>query len=116
MSPSDRPGSEELVNAGWSPADVSGVPPVFRRGVRGAVLSRRQFDGTGFNRVLYDGAEFVGYSSASDLAHLLVTLLRRPEPAPVTMVYWDELDTVHHLRGPEGRLFEFEADRLAHLL
>ena len=116
MSRSDRSGAEELVGPGWSPSDVSGVPPVFRRGVTGVALSRRQFDGTGFNRVLYDGAEFVGYSTASDLAHLLGELLRRSHPPPVTMVYWDELDTVHHLRGPAQPLFEFEASRIAHLV
>jgi hypothetical protein len=116
MSRSDRAGSEELVGPGWSPSDVTGVPSIFRRGVRGVALSRRQFDGTGFNRVLYDGAEFVGYSTASDLAHLLGEILRRPQPPPLVMVYWDELDTVHHLRGPTQGLFEFEANRIAHLV
>ncbi|MCI4372382.1 MAG: alkaline phosphatase family protein [Thermoplasmata archaeon] len=116
MSRSDRPGAEELVGPGWSPSTISGVPSVFRRGLRGVALSRRQFEGTGFNRVLYDGAEYVGYSTASDLAHLLGELLRRPQPPPLVMVYWDELDTVHHLRGPSGPLFEFEASRIAHLL
>jgi len=116
MSRSDRPGAEELVGPGWSPSEVTGVPSVFRRGVRGVALTRRQFEGTGFNRVLYDGAEFVGYSTASDLAHLLGELLRRPQPPPLVMVYWDELDTVHHLRGPSLPLFEFEASRIAHLV
>jgi Type I phosphodiesterase / nucleotide pyrophosphatase len=116
MSRSDRPGLEELVGPGWSPSDVSGVPSVFRRGVQGVALTRRRFDHTGFNRVLYDGAEFVGYSTASDLAHLLGELLRRSHPPPLVMVYWDELDTVHHLRGPSTELFEFEANRIAHLV
>jgi hypothetical protein len=116
MSRSDRPGAEELVGPGWSPSDVTGVPSVFRRGVHGVALSRRQFEGTGFNRVLYDGAEFVGYSTASDLAHLLEELLRRSHPPPLVLVYWDELDTVHHLRGPSQPLFEFEANRIAHLV
>jgi hypothetical protein len=116
MSRADRPGVEELVGPGWSPSDVSGVPPVFRRGVHGLAVSRRHFDGTGFNRVLYDGAEFVGYSTASDLAHLLGEILRRSQPPPLIMVYWEELDTVLHLRGPNARSFEFEASRIAHLV
>jgi hypothetical protein len=116
MSRSDRPGADELVGPGWSPSDVTGVPSIFRRGVRGLTLTRRYFEGTGFNRVLYDGAEFAGYSTASDLAHLLEEVLRRPDPPPLVMVYWDELDTVHHLRGPTQPLFDFEASRIAHLV
>ena len=116
MSRVDQPGPEELVTPSWSTASVSGSPSLFRRGVTGVALSRHQFQHTGFNRILYEGAEYVGYATASDLAHLLDELLRRTHPPPLTFAYWDELDTVHHLRGPDEVSFDFEVDRVVHLL
>jgi hypothetical protein len=107
---------ESLVGPLWNPGIVSQSPPVFRRGVTGIALSRDRFQGTGFTRMLYDGAEYVPYVTASDLAHLLLELLSRPKPPAVIYTYWDELDTVHHFRGPTDSLFGFEADRLAHLV
>jgi hypothetical protein len=116
MSPAASRGREELVQSSWSPSDVSFGPTLFGRGLVGAAATRHGFQGTGFNRLLYEGAEFLGYSTASDLVHLLSEALGRPSPPPVVCAYWDELDTVQHLRGPGGSLFDFEADRLEHLL
>ncbi|HTW55643.1 MAG TPA: alkaline phosphatase family protein, partial [Thermoplasmata archaeon] len=107
---------ESLVGPDWSPDLISGAPSIFRRGVRGVAVSRDRFEGSALTRLLYDGAEFVPYATASDLAHQLIDQLERPTPPPVVYAYWDELDTVHHLRGPHDRLFAFEADRLAHLV
>ena len=116
MSAVGLPGSDNLVGPHWSPTVVSAAPSVFRRGVPGVALSRDRFEGTGFTRTLYDGAEYVPYATASDQAHELVRLLGRESPPPVVYTYWDELDAVHHLRGPTDDLFEFEADRIAHLV
>jgi hypothetical protein len=117
MSPVGVAPPETLVGVDWSPSLVSGAPSIFRRGVPGGIaVSREKFEGTGFTRILYDGAQYVPYATASDLAHHLADLIDRPTPPPVIYAYWDELDTVHHRRGPSDRLFAFEADRLAHLL
>jgi len=116
MTPVGVAHPESLVGPLWSTGLVSQAPPVFRRGVPGIALSRDRFQGTGFTRLLYDGAEYVPYTTASDMAHLLRTLLSRPTPPAVIYTYWDELDTVHHFRGPTGDLFGFEADRLAQLV
>ncbi|MGA8664644.1 MAG: alkaline phosphatase family protein [Thermoplasmata archaeon] len=107
---------ESLVGPRWSPSLVSGAPSIFRRGVRGVALSRDKFAGTGFTRLLYDGAEYVPYASASDMAHLLAELLNRARPPPVIFVYWDELDTVQHRRGPLPELIHFEIGQLARLI
>ncbi|EQD44983.1 type I phosphodiesterase/nucleotide pyrophosphatase, partial [mine drainage metagenome] len=71
MARVESAGREELVDAAWRPSDVSGAASLFRRGLVGTTVTRHAFARTGFNRILYDGAEFVGYATASDLAHVL---------------------------------------------
>jgi len=116
LSPVGVGPSETLVGADWTPSMVSGAPTVFRRGLRGAAVSREKFADQAFTRLLYDGAEYVPYATASELAHQLVLLLERATPPPVIYAYWDELDTIHHRHGPADTTFDFEADRLAHLV
>ena len=108
------PGS--LAGPDWRPEMVCGAGSILSRGVAGAVVTRREFQGTPFTRMLYEGAEFVPYSTASDLAHGLSHVLRRANPPPVVFVYWDELDTVQHLRGPQAEITALELDRLRGLL
>ena len=117
MSPVGVPGRETLVGPAWRPSMISAAPALFARGLSGVAVSRAEFEGTGLTRMLYEGAgEYVGYSTGSDLAHHLTKVLGRASPPRVVYAYWDELDTVQHLRGPSDSLFGFEADRLAHLL
>ena len=116
MSPLGVAAPESIVGADWSPSMVSGVPSLFRRGVSGVALSKAQFEGTGFTRLLYDGAEYVPYSTGSDLALSLLELLGRPEPPPLVFAYRDELDLVQHARGPHGDLVDLELDRVEALL
>ncbi len=107
---------ETLVGPDWRPELLSGTPSIFRRGAGGVALSRDRFEGSGLTRTLYDGAEYVPYTTASDFAHLLGELVGRARPPRLVYAYWDELDTVHHVQGPSDRLFAFEAERLAHLI
>ncbi|MGA8513113.1 MAG: alkaline phosphatase family protein [Thermoplasmata archaeon] len=116
MTPLGIAQPESLVGPGWTPGLVSGAPSIFRRGARGVALSRDKFAGTGFTRLLYDGAEYVPYTTASDLAHLLAQLLARPRPPPVIFAYWDELDTVQHRRGPLPELIRLEIDQMARVI
>jgi hypothetical protein len=104
---------ESLVGPTWAPGQVSGVANIFARGVPGVVLGRSSFRGTGFTRLLYDGAQFVGYGSEVDLAALLRELLERPTPPPLVFAYWDGLDTIQHLWGPRPELVALELDLLA---
>jgi hypothetical protein len=115
MSPTGLSAPDLLVGPGWSPAALDAPPTLFRRGVRAAVLTRDRFHSSGFTRLLYDGAEFVGYATATDLAAELRQLLER-EPPPTIFVYWDELDTIQHLKGPRSELFDLELDRIIHLV
>jgi len=116
MTPLGAPAPEGLIGPGWSPALMGGTPTLFRRGLRGAAVSRDRFQGTGFTRWLYDGAEYVPWTTASDLAVELAGLLDRPTPPELILAYWDELDTVAHFHGPEDRLYRFELERLADLV
>lgn len=116
MCPAGVGAPESLVGPEWRPELVSSAPAIFRCGVPGVAVSREKFQGSGFTRILYEGAEYVPYVTASDMAHQLAGVISRPNPPPVVYTYWDELDTVHHLRGPRSALFGFEAARIAHLL
>ncbi|MGI0132606.1 MAG: alkaline phosphatase family protein [Thermoplasmata archaeon] len=113
MSPLGTPTPDLLVGPTWAPSDISGAPTIFRRGVDGIAVSRDRFQGSGFTRVLYDGAAFAGYSTLADFAHELVRLIARPDPPGVIFAYWDELDTIQHLRGRHRGLASFELDRIA---
>lgn len=116
MTPIGASAPEGLIGPAWSPALMGGSPTVFRRGLRGAAVSRDRFQGTGFTRWLYDGAEYVPWTTASDLAVELAGLLDRPRPPELILAYWDELDTAAHFHGPTDPIYRFELDRLAHLI
>ena len=116
MSPVGVPMRDQLIGPAWRPAHLSGAPSSFRRGLRGTAVTRDVFRGTGFTRMLYDGAAFVGYATGTDLAEELSRVLARRTPPPVVYVYWDELDTIQHLKGVDPRLIDLELERIAHLV
>lgn len=116
MSPVGVAARDLLIGPEWRPSMLSQAPSLFRRRRSGAALTREAFRGTGFTRLLYDGAEFVGYGPGVDLAQRLSQLLSRPRPPPLIFAYWDELDTLQHLHGPSRSLVELEVERLAGLL
>jgi hypothetical protein len=115
LSPTGMEERDLLVGPGWEPGHLSGAPTLFRRGIESSVLTRDRFQGTGFSRLLYDGARFVGYATATDLAHELIQLLERNTPTFVS-VYWDELDTIQHLKGPHPGLVDLEIERTVQLI
>jgi len=116
MSPLGVAAPEALVGPEWSPSLVSGVPSIFRRGIPTVALSRDRFEGTGFTRLIYDGATFVPYSTGSDLAFSLVEVLGRSDPPPLTFAYRDDLDVGQHSRGPRPELVDLELERVDSLL
>ena len=113
MSPLGVSASETLVGPDWTPSVLSQVPSIFRRGVSAVAVSRDRYQGSGFTRLIYDGANYLAYATASDLALTLADLLGRPEPPPVVFAYWDDLDVTGHLRGPLPELVDLELDRIA---
>jgi len=116
MSPLGVAAPETLVGPDWSPASVSGVPTIFRRGTPGVALTRERYEGSGFTRLIYDGADFVTYITASDFATRLTALLARPDPPALVFAYWDELDITEHVRGPLPEIVDHEIDEVASIL
>ncbi len=116
MAPSGVREGDAFVGPEWTPDTVSGVPTAFRRGLPATALTRERFEHSAFTRMVYDGASFVGYNTASEFAHQLTALLDRSEPPPVIYAYWDDLDTVQHLRGPLPEFAEFELGQIDRIL
>lgn len=116
MSPLGVAGRDLLIGPSWSPSDLTAAPTLFRRGLAAEVVTRGIFEGTGFTRLIYDGAPLAPYATGTDLAETLARLLGRETPPPVIFVYWDELDTIQHLHGPEPHLIDLELERVAHLI
>ncbi len=114
MAPSWGGPRDLAAGKGYRPQDLVSHPSLFRRGLGATALTKSDFEGTAFTKLLYDGAEFQGYVSLSDLSlHLRRILLRRPDQRPrLLWVYWDLLDAVHHLNGP---LDELALSELTHL-
>ncbi|MCI4335956.1 MAG: alkaline phosphatase family protein [Thermoplasmata archaeon] len=117
MSPLATPGHDMIVQSEWKPSHISGSPTVFRGGLSAIALSRDRFEPTGFTRVLYDGARYAPYATAADFAHELARLLDGPNPPAAIFAYWDELDTIQHLRGADRPdLFALELSHVADLV
>jgi len=116
MSPLGVAAAETLVGPDWSPSWVSGVPSIFRRGVPAVAVSRDRYAGSGFTRLLYDGAAFWPYATASDFALAMVDVLARPDPPALVFAYWDDLDVGQHLRGPLPELIDLELERVDALI
>jgi hypothetical protein len=116
MSPLGVSQGDVLAGPEWKPSLISGVPSLFRRGVDACAVSRDRFEPTAFTRLLYDGAAYVGYSTAADFAHRLGELLGRADPPSLIFAYWDELDAIQHLRGPRPEFAAFEAAQTERIL
>ena len=117
QSPIGVVAEDALVGPSWSPSAVLGVAPIFRASVpRAVALSRDRFEGRAFTRLLYDGAAFEPYATFAEFGAALAQLLERESPPPLVLAYWDELDTVQHLRGPGSPWVDFELERLGELL
>ncbi|MGI0156653.1 MAG: alkaline phosphatase family protein, partial [Thermoplasmata archaeon] len=116
MSPIAAQARNSIVPEGVDTALIRGCPTLFELGLPATVLTRSAFEGSGFTRLLYAGARFRSYMTASDLAEELASILRAARPPPVVFAYWDELDTLLHRRGPDPRYVGLELDRLRALL
>jgi hypothetical protein len=117
MAPVAGGAEDSIVGPSWTPALVSGAPTIFRGRLAGSVaVSRDRFEGRGFTRMIYDGAAYLGYAGWADFAGALADRLAHAPGPSLTVAYWDELDTVAHLRGPSDPAVGLELERLGALL
>jgi hypothetical protein len=116
MAPSTTGGVDTIIGSEWDRSLMTPAPTLFERGLRATAISRDQFEGRGFTRMLYAGAEYRPYATASEFAVVLADTVNRREPPAAIFAYWDELDTSHHLQGPEQSIYDLELERLHHLL
>lgn len=102
------------VGKGFKPSDMVDVPTLFRDGLPTVALTKADFEGSAFTKLLYDGATLQGYVGLSDLAMHLKKVLSLPsrKRPPLVWVYWDLLDAVHHVNGP---LEELAVREVTHL-
>jgi hypothetical protein len=114
MTPSWGGPRDLAAGRGFKPQDLMVVPTLFRRGLSSVALTKYEFEGSAFTRMLYDGAAFQGYISQSDLAMHLTRILSQPRPKRPSLIwiYWDLLDSVHHVNGPLGELAVSEITHL----
>ncbi len=115
FSPPWAKGPDLAVGKHFLPADWMPVPSLFTRRAGSVALTKAEFEGSAFTRVLYEGAGFVGYLGLSDLTYHLRRILEAPDDRrpPLVWVYWDLLDSVNHVYGPEAG---FAREELTHLL
>lgn len=72
-------------------------------GVKSHVVTRRIYKYTGLSRLLHVGAEVNTYMASSDLFIILKRLLENSKGLPkYIFVYWDLIDSLSHIYGPES--------------
>jgi hypothetical protein len=108
--PVDRPvvsyQDEEL--GAHDPLAFLGVPTIYQRlaelGLRSFIVNPAEYRGTALSRMLFAGAEEVGYRAASGMAVNLWRVLQARRSGERTLVYgyYPTLDTTAHLFGPHS--------------
>lgn len=83
-----------------------------RRGIRSTVLQHREYTPSTYSSVVFKGARYVPYATLPEALTILSRLLAaRPGPAYYFM-YFDRLDHIGHLYGPETPYMDAELDIL----
>ncbi|HEX7300957.1 MAG TPA: alkaline phosphatase family protein [Solirubrobacteraceae bacterium] len=107
---------DTLLRAGVDPTVVLPSPTTFHERLGAAGVASHVFEPAAFAPSTYDGvlARGAHIHPMADLPSGLVELaatLRAAEAPAYAYVYWDELDTTGHLRGPSSREFAAVAER-----
>jgi hypothetical protein len=92
---------------GHDPRAFVGVETIYQRLARAGViptaLNPAQYRGSGLSRMLFEGANYLGWYATSSLLPLAEQLLATPGAARrYVYCYWDTVDLLAHRRGPRS--------------
>jgi hypothetical protein len=110
-----------IVGGNGTPAAASGLdvnallpgPTVYEllgeKGITTHTLLPRYIAGSGLSRVLYRGATYIHpVVSLADMVTFARHILERATQPTLVTLYWPELDSVAHARGPDSEAYEAE--------
>ncbi len=120
LAPSAAPYTDALLKAGLEPSSILGTETIHtrlrRRGVNSIVATRRIYRESPLTSMLGAGTEIETYVSPSDLFVKTRRIIEEAKTPTFLFLYWDGLDIVEHIYGPEGEEAEAELKSLLHSL
>jgi len=121
LSPIGDPTDDRLFELGLRPQKFLGhltLPERLKKGgIRSYVLIKRPYARSGLSRMLNpQAARIVPFTNSSDMSVIIRKLLERPAERAFLFVYWDALDEIAHLHGPESEEWDAELISLSDAL
>ena len=121
FSPAPDPRRDVLTIMGLDPRSLLPTDTIHevlaKNGVRSQVLTRRIYKNTALSRLAHAGATITTYVNSSDLFVALRRQIEDESTSPLyVFAYWDALDSIAHLYGPEAEEVTAELASLCYSL
>lgn len=91
---------------GWNVRDLFPMRTIFEplkeAGLHTLSITRAQFQDTALGLLHHAGADVVGYADLADMLTLTRAALRAQREPGLICVYWDSIDMLSHVYGPNG--------------
>ena len=104
----------------YNPRAIFDGRTIFQRlrekGVKCTSVTSRSLAQTAYTTVSRAGSDVVAYSAASDMSTSLRRLVERSRGRNMVYAYWDHVDTIEHIYGPNTDESEVEASVVSHAL
>jgi hypothetical protein len=114
--------NSRLLHMGLEPERFLGVRTIHQRltdaGISTYVLVKNEFKQSPLSKMFYNGAQKVyGFVNSSDMfVNLRALLERNPHEQACILVYWDAIDSIAHLYGPDSEAVVAEVRNLSYSL
>jgi predicted AlkP superfamily pyrophosphatase or phosphodiesterase len=119
FSPMGQRGQDRLLDNASPRILFSGVPMHYilrRAGVKTQALLSSHLAGSAYTRMALRGSEITPYASLSDMAVKLAKKVEDAKERTFVYAYWDGIDTIGHLYGPNTREFRAETSTFSDVL